>query len=52
MKLITEITVDHFRSIRAQKIGDLGHFTAIAGLNNSGKSNLLRALHAFFQGGV
>jgi predicted ATP-dependent endonuclease of OLD family len=49
MKLITEVTVDHFRSIRAQKIGDLGHFTVIVGLNNSGKSNLLRALHAFFQ---
>jgi len=49
MKLITEVCVDHFRSIRSQKIGDLGHFTALAGLNNSGKSNLLRALHAFFQ---
>ena len=49
MKLITEVTVDHFRSIRGQSIGDLGHFTALAGLNNSGKSNLLRALNLFFQ---
>lgn len=48
MKFITEVAVDHFRSIRNQKIGDLGHFTALAGLNNSGKSNLLRALHVFF----
>ena len=49
MKLITKVSVDHFRSIRGQQIGELGHFTALAGPNNSGKSNLLRALHAFFQ---
>lgn len=49
MKLITGVMVDHFRSIRNQEIGDLGHFTAIAGLNNSGKSNLLRALYVFFR---
>ncbi len=30
----------------------LDDFTAIAGLNNSGKSNLLRALHLFFTGNV
>ena len=48
MKLITKVVIDHFRSIRDQQIGELGHFTALAGLNNSGKSNLLRALHAFF----
>jgi len=29
---------------------ETGHFTAIAGVNNSGKSNLLRALHLFFTG--
>ena len=49
MKLITEVSMDHFRSIRGQGIGDIGHFTALAGLNNSGKSNLLRALNLFFQ---
>lgn len=48
MKLITEIVVDHFRSIRTQHLQFLGNFTAFAGLNNSGKSNLLRALHLFF----
>ena len=48
MKLITEIVVDHFRSIRNQRLQNLGDLTALAGLNNSGKSNLLRALHAFF----
>lgn len=48
MKLISEVTIDHFRSIRSGTIGDLGHFTAFAGLNNSGKSNVLRGLHVFF----
>ncbi len=48
MKLIAEVSIDHFRSVRNQAIVDLGHFTAFAGLNNSGKSNLLRALHVFF----
>jgi len=48
LKLISEVTIDHFRSIRSKTICDLGHFTAFAGLNNSGKSNVLRALHAFF----
>lgn len=48
MKIITEVSVDHFRSIKEQRITDLGDFTALAGLNNSGKSNLLRALHLFF----
>jgi predicted ATP-dependent endonuclease of OLD family len=48
LKLITEVTIDHFRSIKNQTVDDIGHFTALAGLNNSGKSNLLRALHVFF----
>lgn len=48
MKLISEIEIDHFRSIKFGLIAGLGDFTAFAGLNNSGKSNVLRALHAFF----
>ena len=48
MKLISEIEIDHFRSIKSDRITGLGDFTAFAGLNNSGKSNVLRALHAFF----
>ena len=50
MKLISKISVDHFRSIKSDEIRDLGEFTALAGLNNSGKSNVLRALSAFFTG--
>jgi len=48
MKLISNIEVDHFRSIQEAKRILFGNFTAFAGLNNAGKSNILRALHAFF----
>lgn len=49
MNLISRIEVDRFRSIKEQRIDALGGFTAFAGLNNSGKSNILRALNAFFK---
>jgi len=41
-----------FRSIKdsGNAVSLLGNFNAFAGLNNSGKSNLLRALNAFFTG--
>jgi len=48
MKLISQIEIDHFRSVRDATITTLGDFTAFAGPNNSGKSNILRALNAFF----
>jgi AAA domain, putative AbiEii toxin, Type IV TA system len=50
MKLISSIKVTNFRSFRSDSIEELGDLTALAGLNNSGKSNLLRALNAFFTG--
>jgi|WetSurMetagenome_2_1015567.scaffolds.fasta_scaffold22819_3 predicted ATPase len=50
MKLISSIHISHFRSIRDEQVDGIGHFSAFAGLNNSGKSNVLRALHAFFTG--
>ncbi len=50
MQLIKSVEVDHFRSIQTPQKVEMGHFTAIAGLNNSGKSNMLRALHLFFTG--
>lgn len=50
MKFISEVTVQSFRSLNNATLPDLGHFTALAGQNNSGKSNLLRALNAFFSG--
>jgi predicted ATPase len=50
LRLISSVEVETFRSIRRGTVDDLGDFTALAGLNNSGKSNLLRALNAFFTG--
>ena len=50
MKLVSRIEVDHFRSIQSASLDDLGDFTAFAGQNNAGKSNVLRALHVFFNG--
>lgn len=48
MILISKIEIDGFRSIRKAVIDGLGTLTVFAGLNNSGKSNVLRALNAFF----
>jgi len=48
MILINKIEIEAFRSIRHASIEGLADFTAFAGLNNSGKSNVLRALNAFF----
>ena len=47
MKLNSQIEIDHFRSLRNETISTLGDFTAFAGPNNSGKSNILRALNVF-----
>ena len=49
MRLISNVKIDHFRSIRDEGIDNLGDFTAFAGPNNSGKSNILRAFNAFFR---
>jgi hypothetical protein len=48
LKLISEVEIKGFRSIRHCKLAGIGDFTVFAGLNNSGKSNFLRALNAFF----
>lgn len=52
MKLISKIHISRFRSVKELELTNLQDFTALAGLNNSGKSNVLRALHAFFTGEV
>ncbi len=52
MQLITRVNVDHFRSLRDATLENLGNLSALAGLNNSGKSNFLRALNLFFTGAV
>jgi len=48
MKLIAGVTIRGFRSIQDCSLASIEDFTALAGLNNSGKSNFLRALNAFF----
>jgi hypothetical protein len=50
VRLITGVKIEGFRSIRDAELPALSDFTALAGLNNSGKSNFLRALNAFFAG--
>jgi AAA15 family ATPase/GTPase len=52
MKLISKIIINEFRSIRENDniLDNVGNFSVFAGLNNSGKSNILRALNAFFAG--
>jgi len=52
MKLITGIEISGFRSIREACLKDIGNFSTLAGVNNSGKSNYLRALNLFFNGEV
>ena len=48
MKLITEVEIKNFRSIKKCNISDIKDFNSLYGLNNSGKSNILRALNLFF----
>lgn len=50
MKLIAKIEVENFRSIGNGVLEDVGDFSVLAGMNNSGKSNFLRALNTFFSG--
>jgi predicted ATPase len=50
MQLISDIAIKGFRSLNQTELHGFGDFTALAGLNNSGKSNVLRALNAFFTG--
>ncbi len=48
MIILRDIRVSRFRSIRDAELPSLEHFAVLAGLNNSGKSNFLRALNLFF----
>lgn len=52
MKVISKIRIEGFRSIKnsANSLSPLENFNAFVGLNNSGKSNILRALNVFFSG--
>jgi predicted ATPase len=48
LKLIRSVEVERFRSCESIRLEDLGDVTAFVGPNNSGKSNVLRALNLFF----
>jgi putative ATP-dependent endonuclease of the OLD family len=48
MKL-SAIYIRNFRSVKDARIEDIDNFNVLIGKNNSGKSNLLAAIHAFFQ---
>ncbi len=48
MNFITDIEIEGFRSILNAKISGLEDFSCFIGVNNSGKSNILRALNLFF----
>jgi hypothetical protein len=50
MKLISKVEISGFRSIQHISLPEVGDFTAFAGLNNAGKSNIIRAMNAFFNG--
>src|SRR5208282_6514105 len=52
MRLIQQIKVLRFRSLRDVEIKEVGSYTALVGKNSSGKSNVLRALDLFFNGHV
>jgi putative ATP-dependent endonuclease of OLD family len=45
---LESININRFRSIKAGNLGDCGGFNVLIGKNNSGKSNILSAIHAFF----
>lgn len=48
MKIIDRVSIHNFRSIAQIKNLPLGNLTCIGGRNNTGKSNILRAISAFF----
>jgi AAA15 family ATPase/GTPase len=50
MIVIRDVEISRFRSLRDTKLENLHDFSILAGLNNSGKSNFLRALNLFFTG--
>lgn len=48
MKL-ESVSINRFRSIESGELADCGAFNVLIGKNNSGKSNILSAIHAFFE---
>ena len=52
MGLIQKIKIEHFRSINEISIIDLSHINVFSGLNDVGKSNVIKALNLFFNNQV
>lgn len=52
MIIIKEIQIEKYRSCRLTKITNLGNFNIFSGKNNTGKSNILRALSLFFTNNI
>lgn len=50
MRLIEEVEISYFRSFYKFKIRDMKDLNIIFGKNDSGKSNIVRALNLFFSG--
>lgn len=48
MRLIRSVEIERFRSLDSARLTELSDFTVLVGPNNSGKSNVLRALNLFF----
>lgn len=48
MEFIRKIEIRHFRSIYELEIDQLSHVNIFSGMNDVGKSNILKALHLFF----
>ncbi|WP_422003858.1 ATP-dependent nuclease [Pyruvatibacter mobilis] len=48
MELVKSIHIQNFRSARDLIVNDLGALSSFCGVNNSGKSNILKALNLFF----
>lgn len=52
MPLLNKITIKNFKSFRDKKIFYLSNGSYFVGVNNSGKSTVLNAIHAFFEDSI
>ena len=48
LRIIRSVEIERFRSFDNARLTEFSDFTALVGPNNSGKSNVLRALNLFF----
>jgi 5S rRNA maturation endonuclease (ribonuclease M5) len=48
LRLVRSVEIDRFRSLEKARLESLSDMTVLVGPNNSGKSNIIRALNLFF----